>query len=105
MRNAVRAAMVIAADELLGSLGLRRKQSISQVGPALGFFLAGALVGGAAALMFSPASGEQLFDLLEERLQEARERVRRNASTRGNGHNGKTPRARTSARDESTAQV
>lgn len=69
------------ADDLLCALGLeRRRHTMDHLFTATTYFLAGAIVGGCAALLLAPTSGRALRNRLNEQLREATERARRAAS-------------------------
>lgn len=63
----------IEIDKLLAPVGLMRRRS--RVGPALTLLGVGAVVGGAATLLFAPAMGEELRKLLSNRLGSIKDKV------------------------------
>lgn len=76
MKELLNALMLRAADDCLGSMGLIRSRSVSQIGPALMCFGAGAIVGACAALLLTPYTGEELIAKVQENVRSARQRVR-----------------------------
>ena len=81
----IRAVSDIGMDDLLAPMGLTRRRT--HVGSDLALLAAGALVGGAVALIFAPASGretrqriarkyEELNDAASEKLREIRDDMR-----------------------------
>lgn len=77
MKSVMRTAVMTAADDLLGQLGLMRRHTLLRAGPAAAWFAAGAVCGGCVALILTPMSGEELLGEVEKRLQRARERLRK----------------------------
>jgi hypothetical protein len=79
--NMFRNVVSMRADDLLCALGLeRRGRTMDHVFTATTYFLAGAIVGGCAALLLAPTSGLALRNRLNEQLRTATERARRAAS-------------------------
>jgi hypothetical protein len=100
MKNLLMNAIRITADDLLHPIGLqRRRGGMGYALPALQWLLVGAVIGGCAALLFAPSSGEELRGQIGERLQSARDNARRAAAnmrtTRSN--NGRESRAGSNA--------
>ncbi|HEX4475611.1 MAG TPA: YtxH domain-containing protein [Polyangiaceae bacterium] len=63
-------------DDILGALGLQRRSTFGDViVPALGIFAAGAVVGGAVALLLAPKSGDEMRRDLASRADDLRHRV------------------------------
>jgi hypothetical protein len=87
MGNLLRMAILGAADDMLGSMGLMRRASMSMLAPGLVCFAAGAVVGGCAALLLTPMTGEEMQDKIEESLRRARERMSTRAKPQDNGKN------------------
>jgi hypothetical protein len=57
-------------DKLIGELGLQKQRSVvSYLGPALGVFAAGLIVGGALALLLAPKSGRELRSEIQKRMR------------------------------------
>jgi len=64
----IRAVSDIGLDDVLAPMGLSRRRS--HVGADLALLGAGMLVGGAAALIFAPSSGQETRRLLSEKADE-----------------------------------
>jgi hypothetical protein len=66
-----------SADEIRRAIGLRSQPTFTDVmGPALGMFAAGVLVGAAIALLLAPKAGEELRHELGDRMSEVREKAK-----------------------------
>lgn len=79
--NMFRDMVAARAEDLLCAIGLeRRRRTIDHVFTATTYFLAGAIVGGCAALLLAPTSGVALRNRINEQLREAGERARRAAN-------------------------
>lgn len=79
--NLFRDMVSARADDLLCAIGLeRRRNTIDYVFTATTYFLAGAIVGGCAALLFAPTSGLALRNRINEQIRIASERARQAAS-------------------------
>jgi len=81
----IRAVSELGVDDLLAPVGLSRRRS--HLAQDIALLTAGAVVGGAVALMFAPASGretrqriarkaDELSDAAAERLRDLRDEVR-----------------------------
>jgi hypothetical protein len=89
-------AIRMTADDLLYPIGLqRRRAGMAYAVPAMQWLLVGAVIGGCAALLLAPSSGEDLRSQLRDTIQSARDRARKAAAnmrtTRAN--NGREARA------------
>lgn len=82
-------SMNTRADEVLASFGLQRRRRGSDAISALQWVLLGAAVGGVAALLFAPRTGEELRSQLTDKMQTARDKALQAASkareSRANG--------------------
>ena len=68
-------------EDALDLIGLQRKQGIlSMFLPVLGGLFVGAAIGAGAGLAFAPSSGRRLRQGVSERLDQLRDRVKREAS-------------------------
>ncbi|HEX2677174.1 MAG TPA: YtxH domain-containing protein [Polyangiales bacterium] len=94
MQKLLKAAAFMAADDLLESLGLVRRQAVPTIMPALGFFVAGAVVGGCVALLMAPMTGDELLADLEERVRRTRERMRESSRSDDNNNGRAASRSR-----------
>jgi gas vesicle protein len=57
-------------DRLLAELGLQKQRSAARdLLPAIGAFVAGAIVGGALALLLAPKSGRELRSEINKRIR------------------------------------
>jgi len=67
--------MLSALDEGLAAIGLARRTGVGA--PAMASFAAGAILGGVAALLLAPSSGEELISKLGTRIQALRDTAKR----------------------------
>ena len=69
-------------EKALASIGLeRRSGTFDYIAPAVGIFVAGAVVGGLLGLLFAPKSGRMLRQDVRQRFERAAERVREESSS------------------------
>ncbi|MBI2897275.1 MAG: YtxH domain-containing protein [Deltaproteobacteria bacterium] len=74
------------SDDLLHLAGLQRRRSAaSQIGPALGLFGAGLLLGAGLGLLFAPRSGHELRHDMKERTIGRLRAVREKTKETGDG--------------------
>jgi hypothetical protein len=66
-------------DDMLCSLGLKRRRSFETLLSAVGLIAVGAAVGAAVGLAFAPSSGDNLRKEMTQRLDQVRQRVKQNA--------------------------
>jgi hypothetical protein len=60
----------INAKSILGALGLQRQESSNYLGPVVGAFFVGGLIGAGIALLFAPKAGGELRRELGQRIDE-----------------------------------
>jgi hypothetical protein len=63
MKDGLESLQSLSGDDILAALGLEKRRSYSAASalvPSLAIFTAGALVGAAAAVLFTPKTGPQL---------------------------------------------
>lgn len=76
----------IGPDDLLRLAGLeRRRSAASQIGPALGIFGAGLLLGAGLGLLLAPRSGHELRHEISERTVGRLRRGQRKVEETGDG--------------------
>jgi hypothetical protein len=65
----------LTINDILEVVGLRRHSAMRRMLPSVGLVLAGAVVGGAIALLLAPESGEKLRGHIGQRLRRNEERA------------------------------
>jgi hypothetical protein len=78
-------------DDALRLIGARRRSALETFLPALGLLAAGAAIGAGIGLALAPSSGRRLRQDLGGRLDQLRERVRRESSEQGHVNATSTP--------------
>jgi hypothetical protein len=80
-----------ALEDALRLIGARRRSALETFLPALGLLAAGAAIGAGIGLALAPSSGRRLRQDLGGRLDQLRERVRRESSEQGHVNATSTP--------------
>jgi len=78
-------------DDALRLIGARRRSALETFLPALGLLAAGAAIGAGIGLALAPSSGRRLRQDIGGRLDQLRERVRRESSEQGHVNATSTP--------------
>jgi hypothetical protein len=78
-------------DDALRLIGARRRSALETFLPALGLLAVGAAIGAGVGLALAPSSGRRLRQDIGGRLDQLRERVRRESSEQGHVNATSTP--------------
>jgi hypothetical protein len=79
-------------DDALRLIGVaRRRSAMEMMLPALGLLFAGAAIGAGIGLAFAPSSGRRLREDVGGRLDQIRERVKKESEKRSNATVASTP--------------
>jgi hypothetical protein len=79
-------------NDVLDLVGLARRRTIlSSMLPAMGFLALGAAIGAGVGLMLAPSSGRRLRQDVGDRLDQIREKMRREAQQKREVMNATTP--------------
>lgn len=78
-------------DDALHLIGMRRRSAMAVFLPAIGLLAAGAAIGAGIGLALAPSSGRRLRQDLGGRLDQLRERVRRDAQSHSHANATSTP--------------
>jgi hypothetical protein len=78
-------------DDALRLIGARRRSALETFLPALGLLAAGAAIGAGIGLALAPSSGRRLRQDIGGRLDQLRERVRKESSEQGHVNATSTP--------------
>ena len=98
-------------DDALRLIGVaRRRSALELLLPALGLLAAGAAIGAGIGLAFAPSSGRRLREDVGGRLDQIRERVKKESEKHSNASVTSTPtlataRTAESGREESASQA
>lgn len=65
----------LEVDDVLGGIGLQRKQPLGATATALGLFAVGIAVGAAASLLLAPKAGGEMRGDFAERMNSLREDI------------------------------
>jgi hypothetical protein len=78
-------------DDALQLIGMRRRSAIAAFLPAIGLLAAGAAIGAGIGLALAPSSGRRLRQDLGGRLDQLRERVKRDGESHSHANATSTP--------------